>query len=78
MEIVHVYTKVRSEFGRQCSFSSRPAELHVNIIPEPNIADEFIERNPCDSSVQCVHELSEHEVSCLNHKKHICNNYLSE
>jgi len=65
MEIVHVYTKVRHEFGRQCTFSNRPAELHVNVIPEPHLTTEFIERDPCDNAVQCVHELSEHEVSVL-------------
>ena len=62
MEIVYVYTKKRSEFGRQCSFTNRPAELHVNVVPEPQLTAEFIERDPCDNNVQCAFELSEHEV----------------
>ena len=62
MEIVHVYTKKRSEFGRQCFFSNRPGELHANIAPEPHLISEFIDRDPCDTAVQCTQELSEHEV----------------
>jgi dynein intermediate chain 2 len=62
MEIQYVYTKKRSEFGRQCNFSDRPAELHVDIAPNPSIAQEYIERNPVDIGIQCVQEMSEHEV----------------
>ncbi|XP_033755651.1 dynein intermediate chain 3, ciliary-like [Pecten maximus] len=63
MEIVYVYTKKRSEFGRQCNFSDRPAELHVDIIPDATQADNFIERNPVDNGLQHVQEMSEHEVN---------------
>ena len=62
MEIVHVYTKKRAEFGRQCNFSDRPAELHVDIVPDASLQDNFIERNPVDTGIQCVQEMSEHEV----------------
>ena len=62
MEIVYVYTKKRSEFGRQCNFSDRPAELHVDIVPDPSLMENFIERNPVDTGIQCVQEMSEHEV----------------
>lgn len=62
MEIVYVYTKKRQEFGRQCNFSDRQAELHVDITPDPSLADNFIERNPVDTGIQCVQEMSEHEV----------------
>lgn len=65
MEIQYVYTKKRSEFGRQCNFSDRPAELHVDIAPNPSIAQEYIERNPVDIGLQCVQEMSEHEVCLL-------------
>lgn len=64
MEIVYVYTKKRQEFGRQCNFSDRQAELHVDITPDPSLAENFIERNPVDTGLQCVQEMSEHEV-CL-------------
>lgn len=63
MEIVYVYTKKRAEFGRQCNFTDRSAELHVDIVPDPTLAENFIERNPVDSGIQCVQEMSEHEVN---------------
>lgn len=62
MEIVYVYTKKRSEFGRQCNFSDRPAELHVDILPDESLTQNFIEKNPVDRGTQCVQEMSEHEV----------------
>lgn len=62
MEIVYVYTKKRAEFGKQCNFSDRPAELHVDILPDPSLLDNFIERDPVDSGIQCVQMMSEHEV----------------
>lgn len=65
MEIVYVYTKKRSEFGRQCNFGDRQAELHVDILPDEKLAADFIERNPCHVGIQCVPEMSEHEVDVL-------------
>ena len=62
MEIVYVYTKKRSEFGRQCNFSDRPAELHFDVPPVEKLAQDYIERNPCNVGSQCVPEMSEHEV----------------
>uniref|UniRef100_A0A7M5US50 Dynein intermediate chain 3, ciliary n=1 Tax=Clytia hemisphaerica TaxID=252671 RepID=A0A7M5US50_9CNID len=63
MEIVYVYTKKRSEFGRQCNFSDRSAELHVDILPDEVLSQDYIERNPCHVGIQCVQEMSEHEVN---------------
>ncbi|XP_078510369.1 dynein axonemal intermediate chain 2 isoform X5 [Lissotriton helveticus] len=63
MEIVYVYTRKRSEFGRQCNFSDRPAELHVDILPDPGQAANYIDRNPCDIAIQCAYDMSEHEVN---------------
>ncbi|XP_068717827.1 dynein intermediate chain 3, ciliary-like [Montipora capricornis] len=63
MEIVYVYTKKRSEFGRQCNFSDRQAELHVDIAPDEKLLQDYIEKNPCDTGIQCVQEMSEHEVN---------------
>ena len=62
MEIVYVYTKKRAEFGRQCNFSDRPAELHVDVPSDLSFTKEFIERDPCDNAIQNVQEMSEHEV----------------
>ncbi|XP_067928914.1 dynein intermediate chain 3, ciliary-like [Watersipora subatra] len=63
MEIVYVYTKKRAEFGKQCNFSDRPAELHVDIQPDPSLLENFIERDPVDNGIQCVQMMSEHDVN---------------
>uniref|UniRef100_A0A8D0HGS3 Dynein intermediate chain 2, axonemal n=1 Tax=Sphenodon punctatus TaxID=8508 RepID=A0A8D0HGS3_SPHPU len=63
MEIVYVYVKKRSEFGRQCNFSDRPAEINVDIQPDPEQILNYIERNPVDTGVQCAGDMSEHEVN---------------
>ncbi|XP_059149327.1 dynein intermediate chain 3, ciliary-like isoform X2 [Physella acuta] len=63
MEIVYVYTKKRSDFGRQCNFSDRAAELHVDIPPDDNALEDFIERDPVDIGIQCVQEMSEHDAN---------------
>jgi|SRR6218665_2009270 len=65
MEITYVYTKRRSEFGRQANFSDRPAELHCDISPDPNLSSNFVVRNPVDTASQVGAEMSEHEVSDL-------------
>ena len=62
-----MYTKKRSEFGRQCNFSDRQAELHVDIAPDDKLLQDYIEKNPCDTGIQCVQEMSEHEVRISMH-----------
>ncbi|XP_042639469.1 dynein axonemal intermediate chain 2 [Orycteropus afer afer] len=63
MEIVYVYVKKRSEFGKQCNFSDRQAELTIDIQPNPELAEQFVERNPVDMGVQCSTSMSEHEAN---------------
>ncbi|NXJ70223.1 DNAI2 protein, partial [Rostratula benghalensis] len=63
MEIIYVYTRKRSEFGRPCSFSDRPATVNVDIPPDPSMASNFVLRNPVDSSVQHTSDISAHEVN---------------
>ncbi|XP_065826418.1 dynein axonemal intermediate chain 2-like isoform X2 [Oscarella lobularis] len=63
MEIVYVYTKKRSEFGRQCNFQDRQAEIHTDIGPDESIAAQFINRDPCHAAIQNAPEMSEHEVN---------------
>jgi dynein intermediate chain 2, axonemal len=62
MDIQYVYTKKRSEFGRQVHFTDRTPEIIADIQPIPELAREYIARNPVDSSVQNVREFSEHWV----------------
>uniref|UniRef100_A0A8B9IDW3 Dynein axonemal intermediate chain 2 n=1 Tax=Anser cygnoides TaxID=8845 RepID=A0A8B9IDW3_ANSCY len=63
MEIVHVYTRRRSDFGRPCCFSDRPAEVCVDIQPDPSLAEAFVPRSPVDAPVQHGSDMSEHEVN---------------
>lgn len=63
METQYVYTKPRSEFGRQCIFTDRPAEIVLDISPNSNELQNYIERSPCEMASQCVKEMSEHEVN---------------
>ncbi|XP_047403737.1 dynein axonemal intermediate chain 2 isoform X2 [Sciurus carolinensis] len=63
MEIVYVYVKKRSEFGKQCNFSDRQAELNIDISPNPELALQFVERNPVDTGIQCSTSMSEHEAN---------------
>eukprot|EP00054_Salpingoeca_dolichothecata_P018737 m.115500 g.115500 ORF g.115500 m.115500 type:complete len:584 (+) comp22988_c1_seq3:64-1815(+) len=63
MEIVHVYQKKRSEFGRHCNFSDRPAEVIADILPDPTIREEYIVKSPAEIAIQCGPEYSEHEVN---------------
>ncbi|XP_006795297.1 dynein intermediate chain 3, ciliary isoform X1 [Neolamprologus brichardi] len=63
MEIVYVYSKLRSEFGRQCLFSDRPAELLLDLLPDPSLTLRFIQKSPRDQAVQACWETSEHQVN---------------
>ncbi|NXX74612.1 DNAI2 protein, partial [Urocolius indicus] len=63
MEIAYVYTRQRSQFGRPCCFSDRPAEVCVDIPPDPTLADGFVLRSSADASVQHSSEMSVHEVN---------------
>lgn len=66
MEVVHVYSKRRSEFGRQCLLSDRPAELLVDIPPDPSLARHFVQKSPRDRALQACGDMSEHEVSAAS------------
>lgn len=57
-----MYVKKRSEFGKHCNFTDRHAELNIDIAPNPQLAEQYVERNPVDKGVQCSVSMSEHEV----------------
>uniref|UniRef100_A0A5K3FF78 WD_REPEATS_REGION domain-containing protein n=1 Tax=Mesocestoides corti TaxID=53468 RepID=A0A5K3FF78_MESCO len=63
MDIQYVYTRKRADFGKQCNFTDRPAELHVDIPPSAELAEKYIPRNPISRSIQNACEMSEHEVN---------------
>jgi hypothetical protein len=62
MDIQYVYTKKRSEFGRQVLFSDRPVELIADIQPNLELTREYVARDPVEMGIQNVRELSEHWV----------------
>ena len=59
------YTKLRSEFGRQCSFGDRIVEVLANIKPNEAQAAEYIRRNPVSrgNQISTFEHFSEHYVS---------------
>ena len=51
MELAHIYTKLRKDFGKHCKFSAVPAELLEAIPSNPSYeAANYVMRNP---SVSC-------------------------
>ena len=62
MDIQYVYTKKRSEFGRQVHFADRPAEIIADIQPNPELVRDYVARNPVEIGIQNVREFSEHWV----------------
>ena len=62
MEIQYVYTKKRSEFGRQANFTDKGAEICIDVVPEESLLEQYVEKNPCDLGIQCAGDMSEHEV----------------
>ncbi|KAM9794479.1 dynein axonemal intermediate chain 2 [Syngnathus typhle] len=63
MEIVHEYTKPRRDFGRQCLFSDRPAELLADVPPDLDLALQFMTRSRSAQALQCSRDMSEHQVN---------------
>ncbi|XP_049595263.1 dynein axonemal intermediate chain 2 [Syngnathus scovelli] len=63
MEIVHEYTKPRRDFGRQCFFSDRPAELLADVPPDLDLALQFMTRSRSAQALQCSRDMSEHQVN---------------
>lgn len=65
MDIQYVYTKKRSEFGRQVFFSDRPVEILADIQPNLSLTKEYVSRDPVEFGVQNVKEFSEHSVNTI-------------
>ncbi|CAF0762156.1 unnamed protein product [Didymodactylos carnosus] len=63
MDIQYVYTKKRSEFGRQVHFSDRPVEVIADIQPNVELLKDYIARDPVEIGIQNVREFSEHWVN---------------
>ena len=57
-----MYTKKRSEFGRQTNFSDESPKVVMDIEPDSSLRANFIEKDPVDMAIQYASEMSEHEV----------------
>jgi hypothetical protein len=66
MEIVFVYQRLRKDFGRAPKFHDLPADILAETMPNPDLKDDYVERNPTDVSIQCIPEYSEHEVCAVH------------
>ena len=62
MELVFVYQKKRKDYGRQTLFKDKLAEITVHYPSDYTYLKHYIEKNPSFTEVQCVPEMSEHEV----------------
>jgi dynein intermediate chain 2 len=62
MDIQYAYTKKRSEFGRPCLFVDEGPKLIENIMPNKELLNTYIFKNPVSRSTQCSSVLAEHEV----------------
>ncbi|CAF2053309.1 unnamed protein product [Rotaria magnacalcarata] len=65
MDIQYVYTKKRNQLGRPTNFTDRSAETLAEIIPNLNLLQEFIYRDPVEIGTQNTIQLSEHEVNSI-------------
>ncbi|XP_077593361.1 dynein axonemal intermediate chain 2 [Stigmatopora nigra] len=63
MEIIYEYSKPRSDFGRQCLFSDRPAELIADVSPDSELALQFMPKSSRVHALQCSWDMSEHQVN---------------
>ncbi|KAM6903932.1 dynein axonemal intermediate chain 2 [Lycodopsis pacificus] len=72
MEIVHVYTKLRSKFGRQSLFSDRPAELLVDVHTDQSLGHQFIQKSQRDQDLQACRDMSEHQVNTKRFESDSC------
>ena len=64
MEIVYVYTKKRKEFGRHTGhFADRAAKVEFDILPNPELTEQYMEKNPCVLEMHCIASISEHAAN---------------
>jgi hypothetical protein len=67
MEIVHVYQRIRKDFGRSCThFETTGVETIIDLKPDPAQTTKFIVRNPVNVGVQCAPLTSEHFVNIIH------------
>jgi len=64
MDIVYVYTKKRKEFGRHAGhFSDRASKIEVEIVPDLDVQEQYMEKNPCVLEMHCIPSISVHAAN---------------
>jgi|Transcript_18619 dynein intermediate chain 2 len=63
MEVAYLYTKVRSEFGKQTNFSDQDTRILHTIPQTDEFEDDYVPRNPVCTTVDTCPTYSEHETN---------------
>ena len=63
MEVVHLYTKIRKDFGKHCKFSAVPATILGEVPVSDKFAKDYIMRNPSISMFDTAAHMSEHNAN---------------
>ncbi|KAF5286702.1 hypothetical protein FQA39_LY16185 [Lamprigera yunnana] len=65
MELQYVYQRKRSEFGRQCLFSDKGPDLIDNLLPNKELLQQYITRDPVCQTTQCGPTQAEHDLNTM-------------
>lgn len=63
MELAHVYTKKRRDFGHHCVFDDVPARILETVASTKEYEAEYVIRNPSVTELDTSCDMSEHEVN---------------
>jgi len=63
MEVAHLYTKPRSEFGKFCDFKDTEPRIIGGIPPTDDFSEDYVKRNPSTVELDTQPRMSEHEVN---------------
>ncbi len=63
MELAHIYTKLRKDFGKHCKFTSTNPEILEAIPTTDSLAANYVMRNPSTTNFDTAPSMSEHEAN---------------
>ena len=63
MEVAYIYSKPRSEFGKQCRFANGETQILESILPSDEFSQDYRQRNPTTTASSTVPMMSETEVN---------------
>lgn len=63
MEVAHIYTKNRKDFGKHCKFAAVPAAILAEIPVSNGYAENYVMRNPSVSMFDTAPHMSEHNAN---------------